>query len=73
MDKLTTSQKWPLWPRRPGVQEEECGHQVEGGSTPPLLCPSEAPSGILYPVLGSPVRVRQGTAGESSVEGYSDY
>ena len=40
----------------PGVHQEECGQQVEGGSPPPLLCPSEASSGVLCPVLGSPVQ-----------------
>jgi len=42
----------------PGVHQEECGQQVEGGCSSPLLCPSEAPSGVLRLVLGSPVQER---------------
>ena len=39
------------FPCEPGVHQEECGQQVEGGSPSPLLCPSEASSGVLCPVL----------------------
>ncbi|GAB0178098.1 mitochondrial enolase superfamily member 1 [Grus japonensis] len=53
----------------PGVHSEECGQQVGGGYSPPLLCPGEATTGILCPVLGSPVQERQGTTGDSAVEG----
>jgi len=42
----------------PGVHQEECGQQDEGGSPPSLLCPGEAPSEILCPVLGSPLQER---------------
>ncbi|GAB0203499.1 mitochondrial enolase superfamily member 1 [Grus japonensis] len=55
-----------------GVHSEERGQQVKGGYPPPLLCPSEATSGILCPVLGSPVQERQGTTGESPAKGYRD-
>ena len=56
----------------PVVHQEECGQQVEGGSPSPLLCPSEAPSGVPCPVLRSPVQERWGTTGESPAEGYED-
>ena len=45
---------WIQWD--PGVHQEECGQQDEGGSPSPLHCPGEASSGVLCPVLGSPVQ-----------------
>ncbi|PKU43389.1 rna-directed dna polymerase from mobile element jockey-like [Limosa lapponica baueri] len=56
----------------PGVYQEEYDHQVKRGYPPPLLCPGEAPSGVLCPVLGSPVQEGQVTGGEGTAEGYKD-
>ncbi|PKU48575.1 hypothetical protein llap_1111 [Limosa lapponica baueri] len=36
------------------------------------FCPGEAPSGVLCPVLGSPIQEGQATAGEGTAEGYKD-
>ena len=52
---------------------KQCGQQPKGGDPPSLLCPAEAISGVLCPVLGSPVHERQGTSTESPVEGYKDH
>jgi len=56
----------------PGVHQEECGQQDEGGSPSPLHCPGEASSGVLCPVLGFPLQERWRATGESPAEGYKD-
>jgi len=48
------------------------GQQVEGGSPPPLLSPTEAPCGVLCPVLGSSLQERGEATGESPARGYKD-
>jgi len=73
-DKLTMSQQCALVAKKASGLLEYTKKSVASRSRQVLLslCPSEASSGVLCPVLGSPVQERQGTAGHSPAEGYKD-
>jgi len=40
----------------PGVYYKKCGHEVQGGDPPPLLCPVKDTSGVLCPILAASVQ-----------------
>jgi len=46
--------------------------QVKGGNFPSLFCSFETTSGVMFPVLGSPVQERYGLIGTSSAKGHKD-
>ena len=56
----------------PGLHEKRGGQQRQGGDCPPLLCPCEAPSGVLRPAPGSPIKARHRAVGEDPEEGHRD-
>ena len=52
----------------PGLHQEKCDQQVEGGDSFPLLCSHENPPGLLHPVLGPQAQQGGGAFGAGPEE-----
>lgn len=56
----------------PGLPWDKHCPQVEAHDPSPLLCPGEATSGVLGPLLGSSVPRRHGHTGDNLLKGHSN-
>ena len=55
-----------------GLHQMNCGQQVEGGDSAPLLRSDETSSGVLRPDVESSVQERCGPVGVHPEEGYKN-
>ena len=56
----------------PGLHQEKCDQQVEGGDSAPLLCSCVTLSGVLHPVLEPPTQEGHGAVGGGPEDGCED-
>jgi len=56
----------------PGLCQEKCDQQAEGGDSASLLCSREIPPGVLCPVLGPSRQEGDGAVGMGPEEGCED-
>jgi len=52
----------------PGPHHKQCGHQVEGGDSAPLLRSGEIPPGVLHPALEPSAQERHRAVGAGPEE-----
>jgi len=52
----------------PGLHQKQCGQQVKGEDSVPLVCPGETPLGVLCPALEPSAQERHGDVGAGPEE-----
>ena len=56
----------------PGLHQEKCDQQVEGGDSAMVLCSREPPPAVLHPLLEPPTQEGHGVVGAGPEEGRKD-
>jgi len=70
---MTIKQQYPgLHKLYPGLHQEKCDQQGEGGESAPLLCSPETSPAVLRPVLEPSAQGGQGAVGAGPEEGRED-